>query len=83
METDDSSAAAAGRAEELLGMRLEQNSALELGSLPNGLRYVLLPNRSPPARFEAHLEVHAGSGARPCARLCMCMPDCACVSVCA
>ena len=24
-------------------------------------RYVLLPNKLPPKRFEAHLEVHAGS----------------------
>ena len=43
-------------------MRLHQNDALQLGSLDNGLRYVLLPNRSPPSRFEAHLEIHAGSG---------------------
>eukprot|EP00237_Pycnococcus_provasolii_P000043 CAMPEP_0119197254 /NCGR_PEP_ID=MMETSP1316-20130426/13197_1 /TAXON_ID=41880 /ORGANISM="Pycnococcus provasolii, Strain RCC2336" /LENGTH=1235 /DNA_ID=CAMNT_0007193039 /DNA_START=21 /DNA_END=3730 /DNA_ORIENTATION=+ len=27
----------------------------------NGLRYVILPNPVPPDRFEAHLEVHAGS----------------------
>lgn len=45
-------------------MQLEQNDALQLGSLENGLRWVILPNRSPPARFEAHLEVHAGSGAQ-------------------
>ena len=51
-------------AEELLGMQLQQNQALELGSLENGLRYVILPNRSPPARFETHLEIHAGSGGR-------------------
>jgi len=24
-------------------------------------RYVILPNKLPPTRFEAHLEVHAGS----------------------
>ncbi|KAL4457809.1 hypothetical protein ABPG75_012674 [Micractinium tetrahymenae] len=57
METGDSPQ----RTEELLGMRLQQNEALELGALDNGLRFVILPNRSPPARFEAHLEIHAGS----------------------
>jgi predicted Zn-dependent peptidase len=61
METDGSAAATP---QELLGMQLEQNDALQLGSLENGLRWVILPNRSPPARFEAHLEVHAGSGAQ-------------------
>lgn len=25
------------------------------------MRYVIFPNKSPPNRFEAHLEVHAGS----------------------
>ena len=63
METDGS---AASTPQELLGMHLEQNDALQLGSLDNGLRWVILPNRSPPARFEAHLEVHAGSGAPLC-----------------
>jgi len=29
--------------------------------LENGLRYVIFPNKTPPNRFEAHLEVHAGS----------------------
>ncbi|CAM9421565.1 unnamed protein product, partial [Choristocarpus tenellus] len=28
------------------------------GVLPNGLKYIILPNSSPPERFEAHLEVH-------------------------
>lgn len=59
METDGSSS----NTEELLTTPLQQNEALQLGALANGLRYVILPNRSPPARFEAHLEVHAGSGA--------------------
>lgn len=59
----DGSTGAGQRAEELLTLPLRQNEALEMGSLENGLRYVLLPNRSPPSRFEAHLEVHAGSGA--------------------
>lgn len=31
------------------------------GTLPNGLKYVVLPNETPPGRFEAHLEIHAGS----------------------
>ena len=35
------------------------------GVLPNGLSYVILPNRSPPGRFEAHLQVFSGSGASP------------------
>lgn len=34
---------------------------LVTGQLDNGFRYVLLPNKLPPQRFEAHLEVHAGS----------------------
>lgn len=35
------------------------------GTLPNGLPYVILPNRSPPGRFEAHLQVFSGSGTSP------------------
>ena len=31
------------------------------GTLPNGLPYVILPNKSPPDRFEAHLQVFSGS----------------------
>lgn len=31
------------------------------GVLDNGLSYVILPNRSPPGRFEAHLQVFSGS----------------------
>lgn len=31
------------------------------GELENGLRYVLLNNPVAPQRFEAHLEIHAGS----------------------
>lgn len=45
----------------LLDAELEPHPHLEIGQLPNGLRYVILPNATPPARFEAHLEVHAGS----------------------
>lgn len=47
--------------EELLATELVQNDKLEVGHLENGLRYVILPNRAPPNRFEAHLEVHAGA----------------------
>lgn len=45
----------------LLQGGLEHHPDLEIGRLENGLRYVILPNKSPPMRFEAHLEVHAGS----------------------
>lgn len=31
------------------------------GTLSNGLPYVILPNKSPPGRFEAHLQVFSGS----------------------
>ena len=31
------------------------------GVLPNGFSYIFLPNRSPPGRFEAHLQVFSGS----------------------
>jgi hypothetical protein len=31
------------------------------GVLSNGLSYIILPNRSPPGRFEAHLQVFSGS----------------------
>lgn len=45
----------------LLQQPVKGNTQLITGQLANGLRYVLLPNRTPPQRFEAHLEVHAGS----------------------
>lgn len=61
METDGRSLGA----QELLNTELKENEALHMGSLDNGLRYVILPNRSPPARFETHLEIHAGSGGCP------------------
>ena len=32
------------------------------GTLANGLPYIILPNKSPPGRFEAHLQVFSGSG---------------------
>lgn len=31
------------------------------GVLKNGLSYIILPNKSPPGRFEAHLQVFSGS----------------------
>ena len=47
--------------EALLGTRLEQHKELVQGELPNGLKYVILPNQVPPERFEAHLEICAGA----------------------
>jgi predicted Zn-dependent peptidase len=40
---------------------LKKNSRLCTRFLENGLRYVILPNNTPPQYFEAHLEIHAGS----------------------
>ena len=37
------------------------DQSLVTGQLDNGLRYVIFPNTLPPTRFEAHLEMHAGS----------------------
>lgn len=45
----------------LLSRSLEWHPDLRMGTLDNGLQYVLLPNQIPPERFEAHLEIHAGS----------------------
>ncbi|XP_054811857.1 stromal processing peptidase, chloroplastic isoform X2 [Prosopis cineraria] len=44
-----------------LGSELPCHPKLHRGQLKNGLRYLILPNKVPPKRFEAHLEVHAGS----------------------
>lgn len=46
--------------EQLLDQKLEQIPGMTLGQLDNGLRYVILPNKVPPNRFEAHLEMHVG-----------------------
>jgi predicted Zn-dependent peptidase len=54
-------AAPSAAAEDLLARPLDYNPRLDMGHLPNGLRYVILPNATPPGRFEAHLEMHAGS----------------------
>ena len=47
----------AGRGGEPLPVHPEVKS----GVLKNGLSYVILPNKSPPGRFEAHLQVFSGS----------------------
>ena len=45
---------------ELLREDLKQADNLRMGRLANGFSYVMLPNKVPPQRFEAHLEMHAG-----------------------
>lgn len=45
----------------MLHMDVNREKDLVVGQLDNGFRYVILPNKLPPTRFEAHLEVHAGS----------------------
>ncbi|CAH9112963.1 unnamed protein product [Cuscuta epithymum] len=40
---------------------LPSHPKLYRGQLGNGLRYLILPNKVPPNRFEAHMEVHVGS----------------------
>ena len=57
MEADRAEAAIEG----LLDSNLSSMPGLELGQLDNGLRYVILPNKVPEDRFEAHLEIHAGA----------------------
>ncbi|XP_012463776.2 stromal processing peptidase, chloroplastic [Gossypium raimondii] len=47
--------------EEFLSTELPSNPKLHRGQLKNGLRYLILPNKVPPNRFEAHMEVHVGS----------------------
>ncbi|XP_050226075.1 stromal processing peptidase, chloroplastic isoform X2 [Mercurialis annua] len=46
---------------EVLSTELPIHPKLYRGQLKNGLRYLILPNKVPPNRFEAHMEVHAGS----------------------
>lgn len=46
-----------GATSELLPLHPDVRS----GVLPNGLPYAILPNKSPPGRFEAHLQVFSGS----------------------
>ena len=40
---------------------LPMHPDVKSGNLPNGFSYVILPNKSPPGRFEAHLQVFSGS----------------------
>ncbi|KAL2934944.1 Stromal processing peptidase chloroplastic [Bienertia sinuspersici] len=47
--------------EEFLNTELPPHPKLYRGQLKNGLRYIILPNKVPPNRFEAHMEVHVGS----------------------
>ncbi|KAI3824598.1 hypothetical protein L1987_06062 [Smallanthus sonchifolius] len=44
-----------------LGAHLPSHPKLFMGQLENGLRYLILPNKVPQNRFEAHMEIHAGS----------------------
>jgi len=45
----------------LLDEELPAHEDIHRGRLANGLRYVVLPNKTPGDRFEAHLEMHVGS----------------------
>eukprot|EP00252_Welwitschia_mirabilis_P010086 TRINITY_DN231_c0_g1_i1.p1 TRINITY_DN231_c0_g1~~TRINITY_DN231_c0_g1_i1.p1 ORF type:complete len:1279 (+),score=278.22 TRINITY_DN231_c0_g1_i1:185-4021(+) len=47
--------------EGFLSSKLPSHPKLYRGQLKNGLRYVILPNKVPPNRFEAHMEMHVGS----------------------
>ncbi|KAI3800722.1 hypothetical protein L1987_28816 [Smallanthus sonchifolius] len=44
-----------------LSAQLPSHPKLFRGQLENGLRYLILPNKVPQNRFEAHMEVHVGS----------------------
>lgn len=43
------------------GRKLPSHETTVTGVLPNGFSYIILPNASPPGRFEAHLQVFTGS----------------------
>ncbi|KAL5975446.1 hypothetical protein ACLOJK_019768 [Asimina triloba] len=47
--------------EAFLNSELPSHPNLYRGQLKNGLRYLILPNKVPANRFEAHMEVHVGS----------------------
>lgn len=47
--------------ERILGSKLPSHPKLYRGQLRNGLRYLILPNKVPANRFEAHMKVHVGS----------------------
>ncbi|XP_073003346.1 stromal processing peptidase, chloroplastic [Typha latifolia] len=44
-----------------LNSPLPSHPKLHRGQLKNGLRYLILPNKVPGNRFEAHMEIHVGS----------------------
>lgn len=50
-----------GRLEQLMQTDLPEHAGLKKGVLPNGLRYAILRNAAPPGRFDAFLEIFAGS----------------------
>lgn len=68
LQVQDAPAASGADVEALLETRLEQHKDLVQGELPNGLKYVILPNTVPPERFEAHLEICAGEPHAQCER---------------
>lgn len=47
--------------EDLLLSKLPSHPKVYRGELKNGLRFIILPNKVPPNRFEAHMEMHVGS----------------------
>ncbi|ERN11452.1 hypothetical protein AMTRI_Chr03g43670 [Amborella trichopoda] len=47
--------------ERFLSSPLPPHPKLYRGQLKNGLRYLILPNKIPANRFEAHMEIHVGS----------------------
>eukprot|EP00268_Persea_americana_P007317 TRINITY_DN1270_c2_g1_i2.p1 TRINITY_DN1270_c2_g1~~TRINITY_DN1270_c2_g1_i2.p1 ORF type:complete len:1245 (-),score=273.98 TRINITY_DN1270_c2_g1_i2:1667-5401(-) len=47
--------------EGFLSSLLPSHPKLHRGQLKNGLHYIILPNKIPTNRFEAHMEVHVGS----------------------
>ena len=49
------------RVEAILRQKLPSHPDVRRGTLPSGMKYVVLRNCMPPERFEAHLEMHVGS----------------------
>lgn len=47
--------------EDLMLLKLPSHPKIYKGQLKNGLRFVILPNKVPLNRFEAHMEMHVGS----------------------
>ena len=62
-----------------LEAKLDSHPGLVQGRLENGFEYVILPNRSPPNQFEAHLQVRPLSRLR-CAALACALPAWACAA---